>query len=199
MSVTPRFKYPRKRTQGVVIMRQRAFIIALSLSWSLVGVAQAQAPTTLTLKQAQDLAVNNHPQIKAAAFRALAARAAVVEVKSVYYPTVQGAMTGAEAESGTRITAGMFNNPTILSRYADGIMVNQFVTDFGHTGKLVQTSNLRASAQDQNTVASRAEVLVVVNQAYYGALRAQSVLKVAQQTVAARLAVADQVGAMEKN
>jgi outer membrane protein len=182
-------------------MWQRAFIIALSLSWSVAGTAQAQTPTptTLTLKQAQDLAVNNHPQIKAAAFRALAARALVVEVKSVYYPMVQGAMTGVEAESGSRIAAGFFNNPTILSRYADGVMVNQFVTDFGHTGKLVQTSNLRASAQDQNTVASRAEVLVVVNQAYFGALRAQSVLKVAQETVAARQAVTDQVAAMEKN
>jgi outer membrane protein len=180
-------------------MWQRPFIIALSLSWIVAATAQAQTPATLTLKQAQDLAASNHPQVKAAAFRALAARAAIAQVKSVYYPQVQGATTGAGAEANSRITAGLINNPTVFSRYADGVQVNQFITDFGHTGKLVQTSALRASAEDENTVASRADVLVAVDQAYYGALRAQSVLNVARQTVAARQAVVDQVSALEKN
>jgi len=194
-------------------MRLRSIIIAVPLSYGFfgglfgglfgggIGLASAQTPSptppTLTLKQAQDIAVANHPQIQAAAFRALAARAAVVEVRSVYYPQVQGASTGAAAESGTRITAGLFNNPTVFSRQGDGALVNQFITDFGHTGKLVQTSVLRANAQDENTVATRADVLVAVNQAYYGALRAQSVLTVAQETVAARQAVVDQVAALE--
>jgi len=180
-------------------MLQRRLIIAVSLICCSVGAACGQTPRPLSLKQAQDLALTNHPQIKAAAFRALAARAVVVQIKSVYFPTVQGALTGAEAESGSRIEAGLLNNPTVFARYANGISVSQFITDFGHTGKLVESSNLRASSEDENTVATRADILVAVDQAYFGALRAQSVLAVAQETVAARQSVVDQVSALEKS
>ncbi|HEY6331919.1 MAG TPA: TolC family protein [Blastocatellia bacterium] len=180
-------------------MRKGSLIIGLLITWCGAADALAQAPTTLTLKQAETLALTNHPQIKSAAFTALAARAAVVQVRSVYYPQVQGATTGVEATTGARITAGLLNNPSIFARYADGAIVNQFITDFGHTGDLVQTSILRATAQDQNTVASRATVLVVVDEAYFGALKAQSVLAVAHQTVDLRQSVADQVSALEKS
>ncbi|MGH9823787.1 MAG: TolC family protein, partial [Blastocatellia bacterium] len=162
------------------------------------GIGAAQTGNTLTLKQAQALAIKNHPQIGAANFSAMAASQLVREQKSVYLPTAVGAMTGAEAETGTRIAAGGFNNPSILARYADGVLVSQFITDFGRTGKLVQSSELGAEAATRNINATRADVLVGVDEAYFGALRAQAVLKVAQETVAQRQDVLDQVTAMEK-
>ena len=45
--------------------------------------------------------------------------------------TAYGSVTGADAENNSRIAAGFLNNPIIYERYANGITVNQLVTDFG--------------------------------------------------------------------
>ena len=60
-------------------------------------------------------------------------------------------------------------------------------------------SKLQASAAQQNYQASRYDVVVGVNQAYFNALRAQALVKVAQKTVDARQAMADQVTALGQN
>ena len=46
---------------------------------------------------------------------------------------------------------------------------------------------------------TRADVLLGVDQAYYALLRANSVLKVAQETVKDRQQVSDQITALQKN
>jgi outer membrane protein len=70
------------------------------------------------------------------------------------------------------------------------------VTDFGRTGDLVQSQTLRAGAQAQDVTLLRADVLLDVDRAYFDALRAQAVLRVAQATVDARQLVVDQVSAL---
>src|SRR5262249_15485606 len=110
-----------------------------------------------------------------------------------YQPTVFGSVTGVGADSGTRIAAGFLNNPVIYSRAATGLMVSQLITDFGRTTHLVQSARLRAQSQNQALQTTRAQVLLQTDRAYYNVLRAQSVLKVAEQTVRARQLVADQV------
>ena len=105
-------------------------------------------------------------------------------------------MTGAKAPDGTRIAAGGLNNPTILSRVSTGFSVSQLLTDFGRTSNLVGSERLRADAQRQDEEGERERVLLDVDRAFFDALRAQAVLKVAQQTVAARQLVVDQVTAL---
>jgi outer membrane protein len=60
-------------------------------------------------------------------------------------------------------------------------------------------AKLRASAQDQVTETTRAQILLNTSRAYFAVLRAQSLLKVAAQTVAARQTVADQVAALAES
>ena len=158
----------------------------------------AQSPRErLTLKDAEQRAVDGHPQVRAGRSAALAASQVVREVESAYWPTVYGSVTGAASSpDGARITAGALNNPSIYDRFAGGVTVSQLVTDFGRTGDLAQTQTLRASAQEQNAARLRAEVLLRVDQAYFEGLRAQAVLRVARQTVEARQLVADQVAAL---
>lgn len=164
---------------------------------------QTSAPSapqqTLTLQQAEALAIQNHPQIQVATYQAVAAKAQVTEAKSAYYPTAFGSITGVEAENNSRVAAGSLNNPIIYDRYANGLTVTQLVTDFGRTHELVKSSNLRAQAEQENVVTSRADVLLAVDQAFFGTLKAQAVLTVAQETVKQRQLVADQVGELEKN
>jgi outer membrane protein len=153
-------------------------------------------PEHLTLKEAEQRAVDGHPQVAAGRSAALAASEVVREAKSAYWPTVYGSVTGAAAQDGTRITAGVLNNPTVFDRFATGVTASQLITDFGRTGSLVETQKLRANAQEQNATLLRAEVLLRVDQAYFDALRAVAVLRVARQTVEARQLVVDQVTAL---
>ena len=160
---------------------------------------RAQAPQKLTLQEAEQIAIQNHPQIQAATQFASAAVAQVQEARSSYYPQAYGSLTGVEAENDSRIAAGFLNNPIIYDRFAEGVAVNQLVTDFGRTHQLVKSSNLHARAQQENVTATRADVLLAVNQAYFGALKAQAVLRVAEQTVKSRQLVADQTSALQKS
>jgi outer membrane protein len=159
----------------------------------------AQTPQVLSLHDAEQIAVQNHPQVQAAQNMAEAAKQQVREVRSSYYPTAFGSLTGVEAENNSRITAGGLNNPIILDRYANGVSVSQLVTDFGRTHELSKSSGLHAQALEQNVSRSRAEVLVQVDEAYFAALKAQAVLQVAEQTVQQRQVVADQITALASN
>ena len=156
-------------------------------------------PQPLTLQQAENIAIQNHPRIQSSQALAAAAKQQVREIQSNYYPTVYGSLTGVEAESGSRVAAGALNNPIIYDRYANGVTVNQLVSDFGRTHELVKSFQLQAQAQQENVVTSRASVILAVDQAYFAVLKAQSVLQVAQETVKARQVVVDQITALASN
>jgi outer membrane protein len=157
------------------------------------------ATQSLTLQEAEKIAIQNHPQIQAASYLATAAKAQVTEARSDYYPHAYGSVTGVKAENNSRVAAGALNNPIIFSRFADGVTVQQLVTDFGRTHELVRSSELHAKAQEENVTTTRADVLLQVDAAYYGVLKTQAVLQVAQETVKDRQLVSDQITALEKN
>jgi outer membrane protein len=161
--------------------------------------AQPQTGQRLTLAEAQSIAIQNHPQIQAATQLASAAAAQVKEVQSVYYPQAGGALTGAKAETNSRIAAGFLNSPSVFDKFADGVSVTQLVTDFGRTHELSKSSHFHAQAEQENVVATRADVLLRVDVAYFGVRKAESVLRVAEETVKARQLVSDQVGALAKS
>lgn len=156
----------------------------------------AHAADSLTLAQAEAIAVKNHPQVAAALLNALAANQVTVEARAPYYPNLFASITAAGAPDNTRLAAGQINNPIIYNRLGSGFTVSQLITDFGRTSNLVAQSSFRAEAENDNAAATRAQVLLQVNQAYFAALRTKAVLTVADQTVAARQLVVDQVTAL---
>jgi outer membrane protein len=177
-------------------MKVRAIIQAAAMALLVGPRLSAQDVQRLSLKEAEDRAVQNHPQIRAGQYAALAAGETVRQIRSTYYPTVFGSFTGADAQAGTRIAAGGLNNPTILDRFAFGFSGSQMLTDFGRTSDLTASATLRVDSQQQDVADRRAGVLLQVDRAYFDALRAQAILRVAEQTVAARQLVVDQVTAM---
>src|SRR5262245_18657527 len=100
--------------------------------------AQQQA-LTLTLAQAEQMAVQNNPQVSAAKFNAAAAYQVPLEYRSGLLPSVIGAVTGVGADSGSRLAAGGLNNPAVYNRLSSGLIVNQLVTDFGRTRNLIDS------------------------------------------------------------
>jgi outer membrane protein len=179
-------------------------ILALSMGVLFAGKLFADgntnAPAPLTLADAQSLALKNHPQIAAANYRALAAQEVVTETRAGFFPNVNAYANAVGAENeDARILAGGLNNPSIYDRLAGGLAVNQLITDFGRTANLTASSKLQAQAGRQNANATREQVLLQVNVAYFSSLGAQAVLQVAQQTVDTRQVLLDQVSVLASN
>ena len=118
------------------------------------------------------------------------------EVRSSELPTATANLTAVDSHNGSRITAGALNNPIVYERAAGGITISQLITDFGRTHNLVLSAQSQARAQADVQRATTADIVLAVDQAFYNALGSQAVLKVAEQTVAARQATADQIGAL---
>lgn len=166
---------------------------------STASQANLGSPVSLSLKQAEALALKNNPQVSVARLMALASQQTTREVRSSLWPTAIANLTAVDSRANSRITAGGLNNPIIYERAAGGVVVSQLITDFGRTTNLVSSADLAAKAENQNAAATKEQILLAADQAFYGALQAHAVLAVAQQTVSARQTVADQVEALFKS
>jgi len=153
----------------------------------------------LSLRDAEELALRQNPQISVARLLALASQQVTREVRSNLWPTANADITGVDAQANSRITAGGLNNPIIYERAAGGVSVSQLITDFGRTTNLVASASFSQRAEEQSARATKEQILLEVNQAFFGALQTHAVLRVAEETVNARQVVADQVGALAKN
>ena len=149
-------------------------------------------------RNAEQIALKNNPAISVARLSALASKQVTREVRSNLWPAVYANLTAVDAYDDSRIAAGGLNNPIIFERAAAGTTVSQLITDFGHTTNLVASSRLQAKAADQNAIATKEQVLLAVDQAFYNALQSQAVLRVAQQTVDSRQVVSDRCRRWQK-
>jgi outer membrane protein len=164
----------------------------------LAPLAFAQT-TPLTLQDAEALAVKNHPRVLAAQNAASAMDQRVPEAKAAFYPVLSGDVTGSQANPLSRIGAGALTDSRLFNRVGQGLTLTQLITDSGRTSNLVATSKLQAGASQQTYRATRYDILVNVNQAYFATLRAQATVKVAEKTVATRQTLLDQVTALYNN
>lgn len=162
---------------------------------------QADDTLSLTLQQAQQNALQNHPRITVADLKALAAKQVTRQAQSTFFPYVSANVVAVgTADSNTRLAAsGGLNNSSIFERNAEGITISQLITDFGRTANLSGSAKLRAQAEEDNAQATRAQILLQVDAAYYAALQAQSVSRVAEETVSTRQLFLEQVSALASN
>ncbi len=162
--------------------------------------AMAQPTTTpLTLKQAQDMALKNHPLVMAAENEAAAMSQMVTESRAALYPQVSADLTGSQGNKDARVGAGAVGASRLFNRFAQGVTLSQLITDSGRTRSLVESSKLQAQASAQLSTATRYDVLVAVDHAYFEVLRAQATVRVAEETVKARGVLQDQVSTLARN
>lgn len=203
-------------------MRSYALLLVLS-AWAAAGYAQqppapqtpavppraadaaAQAPAAgttvaLTLAQAHAIALENHPQIAAAALQAQAQQQVYLQARSGLLPqiTAFGDVVHADSDN-TRLMAGGINNPSVFSRSAVGANLSQLITDFGRTTNLAASARLQAGAAEQTSLATREQVLLEVDHSYFGALQAQAVESVARQTLDTRQLLFERVSLLAEN
>ena len=197
---------------------RRRMVIALALLGTLAlapgGTAQ-QAPTppmnppvgaaakqmtatarTLTIEEAEAIGLKNNPQITVGKLHALEAQEFVRAARSALMPQVSLNLTGVGADPGGRLSAGYLTDGRMYSRVAGGVAVSQLITDFGRTSNLVSSSQFQAKAEDENAVATRQQIILAVDEAFYNVLETKALLKVAEDTVKARQNLVDQIQAL---
>jgi outer membrane protein len=150
----------------------------------------------LTLEEAETIALRRNPEITVGKLEALEAREFVRETRSAFYPQANLSVTGVTSNPGSRIAAGFLTNPIVYPRAAAGASLSQLITDFGRTQNLLSSSEFSAKAADQNAVATKQQIVLAVDEAFYNTLETMALLHVAEETVKERQLRVDQVEAL---
>jgi outer membrane protein len=153
----------------------------------------------LTRTQAEQLAIKNNPQISVGRLLALAQHQVYRETRAAELPNFNGAVTAVDANEGSRIGAGALTASRLLEHAGAGVTLSQLITDFGRTMNLVASSKLTEKAQNASALATTEDIVLATDQAFYNALQAQALLKVAQQTVTTRQSVEHQIDELTKS
>jgi outer membrane protein len=175
------------------------WLFRLTLPLALTAYSWGQTPRAISLEEAQQVALRNHPRIASAEASAQAMRSVVKEVHSAYFPLVSGNVTGVGAEHSSVLSSGALPTSSLYSRGATGFIANQLITDFGRTGALAESARLRSASQQQTVTYTRAQVALEVRDSYFAALAAQSVLQVARATLDLRQLTLRQVNALAQS
>ena len=200
-SATSPVRVPTTAATQVVLLPYAAAAQAASYPDQKTGPA-VQPPSgtmSLTRTQAEQLALKNNPRISVGRLLALAQHQVYRETRSAALPTFNGAITAVDANEGSRIGAGSLTASRLFEHAGAGVTVNQLLTDFGRTVNLISSSKLLEKAQNANALATAEDIVLATDQAFYNALEAQALLKVAQQTVSTRQSVQHQVDELTKN
>jgi len=156
-------------------------------------------PTHLTRTEAEQMAIKNNPKVTIGRLLALAQHQVVRESQSAELPTATGSITAEDAEEASRISAGSLTASRLFTHAGAGATATQLITDFGKTRNLVASSKLQEKAQNASALATTEDIVIATDQAFYNALQAQALLKVAEQNVTTRNTTDAQVSAMTKN
>ena len=153
----------------------------------------------LTREDAERMALANNPQVSVSHLLALAQHQVVRQARSGELPTLTGSLTAQDANNASRVSSGSLSASRLFTRAGGGINFSQLITDFGRTTNLVASSKLEESAQRANDLATREDVVLITDQAFYNALQAQALLQVAKQTVNLRQTTQNQVNQLTQN
>ena len=176
-----------------------------------ISSAAAQAPAMpsdarsagsgqlLTLIDAEQMAIKSNPRVSIGRLLALAQHQVVRETRAARLPTATAAITAENAEDGSRISAGSLTASRLFEHAGTGGEFTQLITDFGKTQNLIASSKLQEKAQNANALATTEDIVIATDQAFFNALQAQALLKVAEQNVTTRQTTETQVSALTKN
>ncbi|HZD75691.1 MAG TPA: TolC family protein, partial [Acidobacteriaceae bacterium] len=168
-------------------------------SASAMPAAPSAPGPRLTREDAERMALTSNPRVSVSHLLALAQHQVVRESRSAELPTLTGSLTAQDANNASRVSSGSLSASRLFTRAGGGINFSQLITDFGRTTNLVASSKLEERAQQANDLATREDVVLITDQAFYNALQAQALLQVARQTVNLRQATQSQVNQLTQN
>jgi outer membrane protein len=150
----------------------------------------------LGVKQAIEIGLQKHPALQEADANLKAAEARTEQTRSLYYPQVYANFDTISGVGGINprfvAPAGAMLRQN-LSQYTGGVIANQRLYDFGFTRNLVDSSQLAARAQEQDSTARQFLVIVTVQRAYLNSLKQHRLVQIAEDTVRERGVIRSQV------
>jgi TolC family type I secretion outer membrane protein len=170
-------------------------IVLTGLGWGGASAATAaEAGGSLSLNQAIDLALKEHPAIKQSRETAAAARYNIGVARAAYLPQVNfvsnyyygNAFSSAGRKPLTAATGGTVSSVSSAATshyYFYQFQATQLLFDFGKTPGLIKESRASFGASEQDYAGSRQQVALDARTAYFGYLAAQRALKVQEETV----------------
>ncbi len=167
-------------------MRRNRFLLLFAAGLTCGGLSPAQdaAPDTLTLEQAVDLGVRQHPSLRAAEAGVRAAAAGRTLALSTYFPALSFSASASHTEGVFVFNPAVPARYQIYSSYTGGIQAQQVLFDFGKTLGRVSANTSFADAARADYTSAREEVKLNVDVSYVGLLAAQRVAGVTQDAVA---------------
>jgi outer membrane protein len=153
----------------------------------------------LGLKEALELALQQHPLLQAADANLRAAQARTEQTRSLYYPQVYADFASAAGVGGINprfVTPAGAMLRQNLSQYTGGVIASQRLYDFGFTKDLVESSEKAAIAQEQDISARRVLVELNVQRVYLTSLKQRRLVQIAEDTIRVRGAIKSQVEAL---
>jgi outer membrane protein len=153
----------------------------------------------LTQADAEMLAIKNNPRVSVAHLLALAQHQVVRETRAAELPTGIASITAEDAENASRISAGSLTASRLFEHAGAGGGFTQLITDFGRTSNLVASSKFQEKAQNASALASSEDIVLAADQAFFNALQAQALLRVAEQNVSTRQTTETQISELTKN
>jgi outer membrane protein len=143
------------------------------------------------------VALQNNPRVSIAHLEALAQSQMVREKRAAQLPYITADSTAAEAYTGSRIGASAgLNDSRLFTHVGVQTTASQMITDFGRTPNLVASARLSEKADEADELAAREDVVLITDQAFFGALQARAMLKVAQRNLATRQATEAQINGL---
>jgi outer membrane protein len=199
-------------------------ILVLSLAWFFFvalpasGVAQGMADLStspdkfLSLAEAIRTGLDRHPLLDRARYASLAAKALTKQTQGDLYPWLEASVAGSAGamriisadgkivhdRGGHGFDAGgalPHHNQNMLT---GGLLLNQLITDFGHTAHRILASQASQAATEKEILTNKALVILNVQKAYLNCLLQQRLIGVAEETLKRRKAVRDQIQALYK-
>ena len=153
----------------------------------------------LTRADAERMAIEHNPRVSVARLLAVAQHQVVRETRSAQLPTANASITAVQAEDASRISAGALTSSRLFEHAGAGGGFTQLLTDFGKTSNLVASSKLQERAQNANALATTEDIIIATDQAFFDALQAQSLLRVATQNTETRQTTQTQIASYTKN
>jgi len=186
----------------ILLAQQAPGSAALPLNQASSMPSDSSTPTEhprLTLSDAEKIAIKNNPRVSVARLLAMAQHQVMRETRSAELPTANAAITAMQAEDASRISAGSLTASRLFTHAGAGGGFTQLLTDFGKTSNLVASSKLQEEAQNANALATTEDIVIATDQAFYDALQAQALLKVASQNTATRQTTQSQISSYTQN
>jgi outer membrane protein TolC len=172
------------RLLGVVFALSSAHLsFSQASNFSFQPKPAEQAPATITLKDALDLAAKNDPALAAATTDAAVVRQDYLQARTAVYPTLSGRSEYIGTQGNDKIPTSRYVTNDGVHVYRDWAVVHQDLSP----GTLERTGVQRAAAAE---AAARARVEIArrglaptVTKAYYGLIVAQRKYAIAQQAL----------------